>query len=94
MQQGRGMNEFDDSGQFVMRLAGIAVRVGTISTNAGRMRLPPAPMMYSATWLTSGTSECRRARMTLLTTCKSAAMNSVTELLEAVCRAADKAKPV
>ena len=37
------------------------------SSNIGRRRLPPAPMMYSATWLISTTSEASRRRISAST---------------------------
>ena len=40
------------------------------------MRLPPAEMMYSATWRTSTTSECNRARTTASTAIMSASMGA------------------
>ena len=41
------------------------------STNSGRNRLPPPPMMPSAIWFTRATSEVRRARMVRLTAARS-----------------------
>src|SRR5450830_139836 len=55
------------------------------------MRLPPAPMMYSAIWLTSATSECRRSRMTAFTASMSAAIDWARAFWCGVGRAADKA---
>jgi hypothetical protein len=40
------------------------------------MRLPPAAMMYSATWRTSTTSECSRALTTASTACMSASIGA------------------
>ena len=43
------------------------------SNSIGRRRLPPAPMMYSATWLISTTSEASRRRISASTAVMSAA---------------------
>ena len=67
-------------------LGGTCVNVGCIpkklysyaahsSTSAGRRRLPPAAIMYSATWRTNATSDSRCVRTTWLTACISGSMS-------------------
>ena len=60
-------------------MAAVQVRGGKLrhigSTSSGRSRLPPPPMMYSATWRISTTSECSWSRITRSTACMSAAIS-------------------
>src|SRR3569832_622709 len=63
------------------------------NANAGRMRLPPALIMYSAIWLTSGTSECSRWRITILTASMSAEIGWLMRLEAGREDVADKVKP-
>ena len=51
------MNELDHRRHIVVVPAPIAEAPAASSTSAGRRRLPPLWMMYSATWRTSTTSE-------------------------------------
>ena len=63
----------------MVRVAAVAAGAGSQQiTSAGRSRLPPPSMMYSPTWRTSTTSECRRARITASTARMSSAIRRWT----------------
>jgi hypothetical protein len=72
VQQRRRVHELDEARRFDVLFVSMPQARPASTQSRGRRRLPPPPMMCSATWSTSGTALLSRARIMASTAARSA----------------------